>query len=142
MSLNVEAHDLEDPTTLKCPRDGEDMRRFNVGGIKIDRCVVCAGIWVDLGELDDLLSLKGEAKKRLDELDHGAGAPFDDTDRGERRCPRDTALLTPVHDPKQPHIEYDRCTHCGGVFFDSGELADLSRFTLEERLRWLMRGAG
>lgn len=114
------------------------MRRFNAGGVKVDRCTVCAGIWVDLGELDALLASKGKARAELRAFDHGGGAPFEGGENAERRCPRDTNLLTPVRDPRQPHVEYDLCTHCGGMFFDSGELADLSRFTLRERLAWLL----
>ncbi|MBZ0173171.1 MAG: zf-TFIIB domain-containing protein, partial [Phycisphaerales bacterium] len=55
-------------------------------------------------------------------------------------CPRDNTPLTQVRDPKQPHVQYDLCPHCGGVFFDTGELADLTEFTLRERIGWLFPG--
>jgi len=139
MPAHVEHHDLEDRARLVCPRDGETMRRFSVGGVKIDRCSVCAGIWLDLGERDGLLDRRGRSLDELRTLDRGVGAPFAGGERARRRCPRDTSPLTAVRDPHQPHVEYDLCTHCGGMFFDSGELADLSRFTLAERLKWILR---
>lgn len=124
------------PDAIRCPRDGEPMRGFRVEGIALDRCTVCAGLWVDLGELSQILGLRGESRKAIERLDHGGGqTPM--VEYTPRRCPRDGSNLTPARDPRQPHIEFDFCPSCGGVFFDSGELLDLTRFTLSERLAWL-----
>ena len=109
------------------------MRRFDLEGIKLDRCVVCAGIWVDAGELEALLGLGRDGKRDLHAFDHGAGQGYVE-DVSPRICPRDGAVLTPVRDEVHPEIEYDVCPECGGIFFDSGELAGLSRLTLRERL--------
>ena len=40
-----------------------------------------------------------------------------------------------ILDSPQRHIEYELCMICGGIFLDSGELQDLDKFTLIERLK-------
>lgn len=35
----------------------------------------------------------------------------------------------------QPHIAYESCGLCHGVFFDAGEFRDFSGETFDERLR-------
>jgi Zn-finger nucleic acid-binding protein len=37
---------------LKCPRDGADMARRPIGGIEIDVCPTCRGLWFDRRELE------------------------------------------------------------------------------------------
>ena len=136
MTLRPDNH-LKPAERLACPRDGEPMRRWTLEGVEVDRCTVCAGIWLDAGELERLLGLSGEAREDLGRLDHGMGEePI--MERDPRRCPRDDAPLREVTDRRQQHIAYDVCDTCGGMFFDTGELQDLSRFTLEERVRYLL----
>ena len=50
-------------------------------------------------------------------------------------CPRDGVLLTRMVDLKQPHLWYEACPHCYGVFFDAGEFKDYSQKTLVESVR-------
>jgi hypothetical protein len=42
-------------------------------------------------------------------------------------------------DHKQPHIKYESCTVCYGVFFDAGEFRDYKEVTLAESVRKLLR---
>ena len=53
-------------------------------------------------------------------------------------CPRDKSRLITIVDRKQPHIQFEACTSCGGTFLDAGELKDLSERTLRERLATLL----
>lgn len=130
-----------DDPVVKCPRHRHPMRRFDIDGVPVDRCGICGGIWLDLGEIRRLLELGPKATHAIAELDRRIDP--DDISAGTPPvCPRDTTPLTQVRDPKQPHIEYDLCTHCGGVFFDAGELHDLTEFTLRERLLWMFPGLG
>lgn len=129
-----------DEPALICPRDGATMRRFDFAGVVVDRCIRCGGIWLDLGELRQLLEAPVDARERLSDFDGGHGLDDTSSATGGGACPRDTMILTRVRDARQRHIEYDLCMHCGGVFFDTGELADLSRFTLAERIRWIFPG--
>lgn len=125
----------EDPV-VACPKDGTAMERLNAGGVRVDRCHQCGAIWLDNGEVEQLLKHPLGGKQLAAALDVGAAA-------GERAkhaigglaCPRDGQTLRTANDPKQKHIEIDACIGCGGMLLDSGELADLSEFTLAERLR-------
>ncbi|MEL6739199.1 MAG: zf-TFIIB domain-containing protein [Planctomycetota bacterium] len=147
--MNRAAQPSDTDPIARCPRDGAEMRKIDVEGIVIDRCETCGGIWLDLGELHRLLSLH-DAQTRLAQLDP-AHDPVHDyvpptaealaasrapADRG--RCPREGQHLTGVRDPQQPHVEYDLCTHCGGTFYDAGELRDLSVLTIGEWVRGRM----
>lgn len=42
-------------TTLLCPKDGTPLWETDVGGVMIDRCNSCAGLWFDAGELQTVL---------------------------------------------------------------------------------------
>lgn len=37
-----------------CPNDGTPMQQFPKGGVHIDRCPTCGGIFLDAGELEAL----------------------------------------------------------------------------------------
>ena len=137
MSLVLSQPTEKDPALI-CPKDGVVMERFDADGIAVDRCPECGGIWLDLGELRALLDRPPEAAPLITLLDRPERRVQKRSTRNPREewlCPRDGARLVSMRDPRQPHIEYEVCTVCGGVFFDAGELADLSRYTLLERLR-------
>jgi len=38
-------------TTLRCPQDGSLLWERDIGGVLIDRCNACRGLWFDAGEL-------------------------------------------------------------------------------------------
>jgi len=126
-----------DDPAICCFKDGGEMRRFEVGGVRVDRCKLCGGIWLDKGELETLLSRMPDADELIARFDSASWV-----ERHEKEddwlCPRDRTELLTVRDPKQKHIEFELCAGCGGVYFDAGELSDLSRLTLAERLRALL----
>lgn len=40
---------------MKCPKCGADLSTESFHGIQIDRCPECHGVWLDHGELDQLM---------------------------------------------------------------------------------------
>ncbi len=42
---------------LPCPMDGSGMRALRSHGVEIDLCARCRGVWLDAGELEQLLAL-------------------------------------------------------------------------------------
>lgn len=120
---------------IDCPKCGTHMARYTSGSLHIDRCTTCSGLWLDAMELGRLLTDPAEVA-RLDKVRHAASA-LRNTVR-KITCPRDHSPLIAVSDPAQPHVHYEQCSVCGGVFLDSGELKDLSELTLRERLRSLL----
>lgn len=40
---------------MKCPNDGATLTMSERGGIEIDYCPECRGVWLDRGELDKII---------------------------------------------------------------------------------------
>ena len=94
---------------LKCPTCAEPMIVVEYGGIEIDTCMSCRGIWLDGGELEALV-----------------GTPVPETpdpDLGppERDCPVcvDKLIKDRYGDTD---IVVDKCPHGDGIWLDEGEL--------------------
>lgn len=116
---------------IKCPVCEVDMANVKFHQIEVDRCPRCEGIWFDLLEHQDLKKEEGAGR-----IDLGArGATL--SEKGKIiDCPRCKIRMSPTHDGDQPHIVYEKCSHCGGVFFDAGEFSDFKELTLAERLKY------
>lgn len=110
------------------------MEKVKVGSITIDRCAGCAAMWFDAKELETVLKSKAYVKG-LDRAPEDIGRAHS---VGAIVCPRDKTPLRKHYDANQSHIETLVCPMCGGVLLDSGELKDLSEFTLRERLTSLL----
>jgi len=105
---------------MNCPKCGATMDKVTFEGIEVDRCTDCKGLWFD--------SLEHEKLKRLpgaDAIDTG------DTKEGQQQneigdidCPKCSASMVKMVDARQPHIWYEMCSTCGGVYFDAGEITD------------------
>jgi len=162
----AEAADLPGDLKITCPKDGTVMHKFRIprrdsdagpdfsvtsaerprmaqpstarpDEMVIDRCPACCGFWVDRGELEHVME---HGIERMAELRARALAEPHSGDRPTSLvCPREGARLIEMTDLRQGHIRYDMCPTCGGIFFDSGELTDLSAHTLAERVRGLVR---
>lgn len=133
----------ESDDVLMCPKDGVPMERYRIGegdnAIEIDRCPECGGIYLDRGELAQLMAHKFDSEKLLKQLDRepaAGGAPSGEVI--EMKCPRDGTPMVTYRAHDQKHLEYEVCPQCGGIFFDAGELHDLSKVTLLDRLRGLL----
>lgn len=124
----------ENAGVLVCPKDASVMLTIRVEDIEIDRCPTCGGIWFDLGELRQLLEIDGLEKEDLLKKDK-TQAHVDVRTRTAIQCPRDGFAMMTIKDSQQRHIAYELCMMCGGIFLDSGELRDLSKFTLIEKIR-------
>ncbi len=98
---------LQLPVSLICPKCQGAMRAYERGGITVDQCIECRGIFLDRGELERLLDAEAAAPTlastgsagRDDPRDGPRGSRRDDDDgrdRGDdergtrdRRLPRD-----------------------------------------------------
>ncbi|MFG0325993.1 MAG: zf-TFIIB domain-containing protein [Phycisphaerales bacterium JB037] len=133
----------QDPL-VACPKDGTMMERLSTGMVEIDRCPRCGGVWLDGGELTAVLKISDDPKALVRSIDRGAAAsdgsqaPSSKHQLDAVRCPRDGSEMIELRDAQQRHIEYEACRSCGGVFFDAGELSDLSDFTLRERVKAML----
>lgn len=85
------------------------------GGIELDHCISCRGLWFDRDELDLLGELTGADLHGLEILP-GAGA------RRTRLCPR---CDEPLEEIVIGGLRIDRCPDGDGLWFDRGELGSL-----------------
>jgi len=116
---------------IKCPDCGVDMTPVEFHEIEIDRCPKCKGIWFDILEHEDLKKEQGAEK-----IDSGADHAKLNSEGKIRDCPKCHTRMSPTHDLEQPHIVFEKCSSCSGVFFDAGEFSDLKEVTLAERLKY------
>lgn len=46
---------------MRCPVDNETLVMADRGGVEIDYCPKCRGVWLDRGELDKIIERSGQA---------------------------------------------------------------------------------
>jgi Zn-finger nucleic acid-binding protein len=107
---------------LKCVKCSGVLQRVEVGGLEVDQCNQCAGIWFDAHELDRVLGQKSVAALRK------KAAPSKADDERRARCPRckGSGAMVRVMSTLAP-IHIDTCPVCGGQWLDGGELSVLRR---------------
>ncbi|REG31618.1 hypothetical protein EQ718_20815 (plasmid) [Paracoccus versutus] len=68
---------------MKCPIDDETLVIAERGGVEIDYCPKCRGVWLDRGELDKIIERAAQATAPMDsERDR---RPLQDRDRRDDR---------------------------------------------------------
>lgn len=120
---------------MKCPKCNAGLEVLVHQGVEIDRCGGCGGIWFDAFEHEELGELSGS--EAID-LAPGTTAP---AASGTGLCPRDQQRLFGMVVAGQPHIAFESCGLCHGVFFDAGEFSDFREETFRESLRALFGAA-
>ena len=50
-----ERNRLKELHHMKCPKCGMQLIEIDFKGIKIDKCSACEGVWLDHGELDQII---------------------------------------------------------------------------------------
>jgi Zn-finger nucleic acid-binding protein len=101
-----------------CPACGETLVTFELEGIEIDQCQKCGGIWLDSGEIDEILGRAGGSVRELSDAVKAADEPAQE----KRKCVRCRAGLKAV---TFRGVALDRCPYGHGVWFDKGELAEI-----------------
>lgn len=103
------------------------------GGIEVDECPRCKGIWFDKGEIGSYLQFSKDMPG-LDALEAKA-------EETSRLCPRCRSRLRERQFVPESAIRIDVCQDCDGVWLDGGELhqiEDLAKDPENRKLR-LMR---
>ncbi|MFV1958245.1 MAG: zf-TFIIB domain-containing protein [Planctomycetota bacterium] len=106
--------------TVLCPVCQDPLVIVECGGVELDACVRCQGLWFDAQELQQLFALAGVPDQILDLVERLEVLPQAGP---RRRCPRCRARMVRVHDPGMvPDVILDRCPADDGLWFDRGEL--------------------
>ncbi len=102
-----------------CPRCREPLVAFEFEGVEIDRCVGCAGTWLDAGELETIAERAGVEPGPLSAaVDDAAGRAR----RTDLKCPRCRHRMQGIQMGQEPPVEIDRCRYADGLWFDAGEM--------------------
>lgn len=94
----------------------------------VDRCTNCKGLWFDMLAHEKLKVL--ERSEIIDSGDPSVGEKYNEIDK--INCPECRTRLVRMVDLNQPHIWFEKCSHCFGTFFDAGEFRDLKEESLSD----------
>lgn len=119
---------------MQCPKCQSNMEEKTLstlqGGVTVDRCTGCHGLWFDMGEAEAL-----REKWMSEYVD--SGDPLVGKQQNEIRdidCPRCGKAMSQLSDPVQSHIQYEACED-HGMYFDAGEFTDYKYETLMDIFR-------
>lgn len=115
---------------MRCPKCEATMERVTFQDVEVDRCTYCRGLWFDLREHERLKGMAGS--EAIDVGNAAFGEKCDDLTTAD--CPHCHTPMIRMADLRQPHIHYEACTVCHGVFFDAGEFRDYKEETVTEFL--------
>jgi uncharacterized protein len=105
---------------MLCPKCNSEMEKVSFDNIEVDRCTQCKGIWFDMLEHEHLKAIHDS--ESIDIGDPTVGHDFNKIDKID--CPVCHTKMIRMVDREQPHIWYESCAVCYGVFFDAGEFKD------------------
>jgi Zn-finger nucleic acid-binding protein len=102
-----------------------DMKKVTCGpDLTVEQCESCGGLWLDAGELINILEL---GDFYINHLDTSLKRPVEKN--RIRECPRCEVVLQPKHPKNLPDILIDICPDCKGIWLDRGELVKLSKIS-------------
>jgi len=108
------------------------MTEEDFGGVKVDVCEKCGGIWFDWMELR---SLDEKKEGHGPALEKALKAEFSNEPRGTIKCPKCGMELKKHSYRFNKDVEIDECYSCGGIFLDSGELKLIREGFMNEKRR-------
>lgn len=113
---------------MLCPKCAGRMETVTADQRPVDRCTVCHGVWLDLGET-------AADPSAVAAVDQGAQRPVL-AGRRDILCPRCRTPTAAVTEPRSG-VRYEKCGVCQGVFLDAGEWRKINPMPLGQWLREL-----
>jgi Zn-finger nucleic acid-binding protein len=108
---------------MDCPRCKLMLSTTDYEGVQVDLCDNCWGIWLDQGELKQVIDTRdmqfsAEERRQLTDL-RAQSAQEENNDPAA--CPHCGKIMTQVHADAGIHLVIDRCPE-HGVWLDTGEI--------------------
>jgi len=105
---------------MQCPKCDAAMEKVTFAMYEVERCTSCKGLWFDMLEHEELKRITGS--EQIDIGDPAEGKKHNEQTKVD--CPKCHIPMVKMVDLNQPHIWYESCHSCFGVFFDAGEFRD------------------
>lgn len=118
---------------INCPKCSGEMALVSYDEIKVDRCILCGGLWFQPNELRALRDDIWMADYILDSGDKRAGKKANAIKDIE--CPQCGITMLQEADEEQAHITYETCPNGHGIFLDAGEFTDLVHKTFWDKFK-------
>ena len=122
---------------MDCAVCHNPMITLELDKVETDYCLSCRGIWLDSGELEQLLGDSSRAQDLLHSFKIAASSR-----EKVRRCPICGKKMEKVFvGPESQQVLIDRCKKAHGLWFDRGELEavlHLGRFDSEGKVPKLL----
>ncbi|MHC4067143.1 MAG: TFIIB-type zinc ribbon-containing protein [Planctomycetota bacterium] len=111
---------------MKCPGCDGGLKSITYEGIRIETCPGCGGEWLDEGELGHVnrareVRFDKEERRAVAETVKIKGVKLADVDR-DLACPKCGGQTDAINYGGDTGIIIDRCTSCGGIWLDAGEV--------------------
>ncbi len=113
---------------LDCPACGQPLAVEVERGIEVHRCIGCAGLWLDPGELESMVEDPGPMQPDIPTIRRGmakVGVPK--TPVAYRRCPRCGDVMERRNFGSHSGVVVDECRR-HGMFLDPGEFEAIEAF--------------
>ena len=101
-----------------CPVCDTEMAVLELHGVEIDYCFSCGGIWLDSGELEELI---GDEKKSDEILQLFKDVTSTNKEK-KRPCPVCGKAMKKVEVQLENPVIIDKCPKEHGIWFDKDEL--------------------
>ncbi len=114
---------------MQCPSCNGHCATVTYENIAVESCGACGGIWLDCDELARIVQLRevkfSEEERRAVAAAQGiCGVQMDSVGQA-MTCPKDGNPTAPFNYGGDTGIIIDRCTACGGMWLDAGELENI-----------------
>ena len=108
-----------------CPKCDISLFVLHFKSVEVDYCQRCRGIWLDAGELEQLMKVTGAHPS--DPLRRFHNHVVDKPRTGKHLCPRCDRPLEELVIEESPErsVTLDRCPRGHGLWFDADELQEL-----------------
>lgn len=111
---------------MQCPTCNTTLRTVTYEGIQIETCTACTGEWLDRTELKHIVDAREErfSPEERQAVARAAKITGVDIEREDRDliCPKCGGQTDAVNYGGDSGVVIDKCTGCGGIWLDGGEL--------------------
>lgn len=117
---------------MQCPRCKiSNFTQVSYEGISVDKCQVCQGIWLDGGEVEQIIKIheKEFSQEIINQaiINSFSGVPKAEIKKN-LKCPKCHAVMSAINYEVSSGVIVDRCDAGHGIWFDKHELENIQAY--------------